>query len=96
MIVVFPNVQAIVDLVPAFKPGDPRPKGYMAFFEWAEVQHKAGLKQVQCGKCNRWNFPQELSGETVQVVIRKAKYHRRATLPVCLKCVKSGGANAAQ
>jgi len=32
-----------------FKPGDPRPAGYLAFHAWAEVQVKAGLKQERCG-----------------------------------------------
>ena len=26
-----------------FKPGDQAPAGYLAWHEWAEVQHKAGL-----------------------------------------------------
>jgi len=42
-----------------FKPGDPRPNGYVAFHEWAEVQIKAGIKQHQCPKCKLWHFPQE-------------------------------------
>ena len=42
-----------------FKPGDPRPDGYVAFFEWAEVQEKAGIKQTRCPKCHLWHFPQE-------------------------------------
>ena len=55
----------IIDVSGSFKPGDPRPSGYNAFTEWAEVQHKAGLKQVRCGMCSKWQFPQELSGKTV-------------------------------
>lgn len=39
--------------------GDPRPDGYLAFHEWAEVQHKGGLRQQQCSTCGLWFFPQE-------------------------------------
>ena len=31
---------------PDFQPGDQAPEGYLAWHEWAEVQHKAGLRQV--------------------------------------------------
>ena len=41
-----------------FKPGDVQPDGYMEFFDWAEVQHKAGLRQVRRA-CGLWHFPQE-------------------------------------
>ena len=36
-----------------YKPGDQAPEGYLAWHEWAEVQHKAGLRQKQCGQCGR-------------------------------------------
>ena len=31
---------------PIYKPGDPAPKGYLQWNEWAEVQWSAGLRQV--------------------------------------------------
>lgn len=37
------------------------PTGYNEWHEWAEIQHRAGLRQVQCGFCGLWKFPQELS-----------------------------------
>jgi hypothetical protein len=43
------------------KPGDQAPGGYLAWHEWAEVQHKAGLRQKQCGKCGLRFYPQQLS-----------------------------------
>lgn len=43
-----------------FKPGDPRPEGYIDWMAWAEAQHQAGIGQVQCRTCRLWNFPQEL------------------------------------
>ena len=47
-----------------YKPGDPEPDGYLAWHEWAAAQHKAGLRQRQCGRCGLWNYPQELSAGT--------------------------------
>jgi hypothetical protein len=43
-----------------YKPGDMPPTGYLDWHEWAEVQHKAGLKQKTCSMCSNWYFPQEL------------------------------------
>lgn len=51
----------IVCVQPAFKPGDPAPDGYLAWHEWAEVQHKAGLRQTKCSACLRWKYPQEMN-----------------------------------
>jgi hypothetical protein len=48
-----------LDGTPAYKPGDPRPEGYLNWMEWAKVQHGAGLKQTQCSRCGLWRFPQE-------------------------------------
>lgn len=48
-----------------YKPGDQPPEGYLAWHEWAEVQRKAGIKQVQCGECGKWSTPQELSGASI-------------------------------
>ena len=44
-----------------YKAGDPCPTGYIARQEWANAQHRAGLRQVRCGRCSRWKFPQQLS-----------------------------------
>jgi hypothetical protein len=44
---------------PNFKPGDPPPKGYSDWHEWAEVQHQAGLKQTRCRNCHRFFYPSE-------------------------------------
>lgn len=50
-----------IDFVPVFKAGDPPPtgNGYNEWHEWAEVQHKAGLRQKKCKVCQRFFFPQE-------------------------------------
>lgn len=61
-----------------FKKGDPRPIGYNASQEWASVQYNAGLRQVRCGKCGLFNFPQELS----DVVVK----HELGVSPVCNTC----------
>jgi len=33
---------------------------YLQWHEWAESLHKKGIKQVQCNKCKRWLFPEEI------------------------------------
>ena len=30
-----------------YKPGDQAPEGYLAWHEWAEVQHEAGLQRLR-------------------------------------------------
>lgn len=77
----------IIDVQPTFKPGDLPPEGYLAWHEWAEVQRKAGIKQVQCGRCGLWQTPQELSGK----IDRHTPKDRRGRpveieTPVCTKC----------
>lgn len=47
-----------------FRPGDPPPTGYVAWHEWARVQHRAGLRQRQCQVCGKWRFPQEKCCDT--------------------------------
>ena len=43
--------------VPTFEPGDQPPSGYLAWFEWARVQHQAGLRQKRCPMCTLWRYP---------------------------------------
>lgn len=69
-----------------YKPGDLPPDGYLAWHEWAEVQRKAGIKQVQCGKCGLWRTPQELSGQTMRWTAQSRKGPVEMTAPVCSKC----------
>lgn len=33
---------------------------YLQWHEWAESLDKKGIKQVQCDKCKRWLFPEEI------------------------------------
>ena len=75
---------------PTFKPGDLPPEGYLAWHEWAAVQHKAGLRQRECGKCGRWKYPQELSDEIVRIEGRTSR-GARVSLgePVCKACVEA-------
>jgi hypothetical protein len=51
-----------------YKPGDMPPTGYIARQEWADVQMKAGLKQVPCNHCGKWLFPQQVARETTRVL----------------------------
>ena len=73
-----------------YKPGDQAPEGYLAWHEWAEVQHKAGLRQKQCGRCGLWRYPQQLSAlvdRTEVTGLRKRQPFRRTLeTPVCNDC----------
>lgn len=70
-----------------YKPGDQAPEGYLAWHEWAEAQHKAGLRQKQCGRCGLWRYPQELSGDVIEWEARTARGKPvRQMAPMCLKC----------
>lgn len=53
------KAKAIIDIMPTFKVGDPPPTGYLAWHEWAKVQHRGGKRQVRCRRCQRWLFSQE-------------------------------------
>ena len=55
-----------------YKPGDQPPFGHCDWMEWAEVQHKAGLRQRQCVKCDKYRYPQEIA--------------RWGRSPVCKEC----------
>lgn len=61
---------AILLIADDYKPGDQPPSGYLAWHEWAEVQHKAGLRQKECCVCCRWKYPQELSDQIRQYTAR--------------------------
>lgn len=78
-------------IIPTSKAGDQAPDGYLQWHEWARVQHKAGLRQRQCGKCSLWRYPQELSGEEVRF---EAKTRRGNSVmvsePICNECHLSG------
>lgn len=74
---------------PDFKVGDRQPEdaGYLAWHEWAEVQHKGGLRQKECGRCGLWRYPQDMSDK---VEVREAKNSRGVPVlteaPICLMC----------
>ncbi len=61
---------AIITFGHDWKAGDQPPEGYLDWHEWAEVQHKAGLRQKTCGRCGKWKFPQELSGANESTRLR--------------------------
>lgn len=70
-----------------YKAGDPAPTGYLDWHEWAEVQHKAGLKQKACGRCGKWCYPQQISNR-VDVYTAQSKKRGLVTVetPVCIAC----------
>ena len=70
-----------------FKPGDQAPSGYLDWHEWADVQHKAGLRQKECGRCGKWKYPKEVSDKTDQhTATHKKKGPVKLETAVCLKC----------
>jgi len=73
-------------VMPDFKPGDPKPEGYLQWHEWAEVQQKAGLRQKECGRCGRWKYPQELSARTIKTTGISKHGFVDIESPVCLAC----------
>lgn len=72
-----------------YKPGDQAPDGYLAWHEWAEVQHKAGLRQKECGRCSKWCYPQQLSAATDKCVMQSRKGPVTVETAVCLSCATS-------
>ena len=79
---------AIVCVQPDFKPGDQEPEGYLAWHEWAEVQHKAGLRQKECGRCGKWKYPQQLSGTIDRCEMQSRNGPVTLSTPVCNECSK--------
>ena len=55
----FPQTVCLL-IMPEFKHGDPPPKGYLQWHEWARVQYAHGSRQRQCASCDLWKFPPEL------------------------------------
>lgn len=55
-----------ITVMPEYKPGDLPPEGYLQWHEWADVQRKAGIKQIQCPSCSKWLTSQELSTHEVR------------------------------
>jgi hypothetical protein len=81
---------AILTEQSGWKKGDQPPASkhdYLGWHAWAEVQHKAGLRQTECGKCGRWQFPQELSGKTTTAeATRRNGQKVKIVAPVCNAC----------
>ena len=71
-----------------YKPGDQAPEGYLAWHEWADTQHKAGLRQKECGRCGKWFYPQELSAVVDECVMHSRKGLVTVETPVCNGCVE--------
>lgn len=91
-----PDIQipgAILTVGDDYKPGDMPPSDYLGWHEWADIQHKAGLRQVPCGRCGKWRFPQELSDTTLTWTAKdKRGKSVTVTTPVCKLCdSKQGG-----
>lgn len=82
---------AILCVQPEFKPGDQAPEGYLAWHEWAEVQHKAGLRQKECGRCGTWKYPQEMSDKVDRFEAKSRKGPVTLVTLVCNDCAENEG-----
>jgi hypothetical protein len=80
------NLICILD-AGTYKPGDPMPELYNQWCEWAEVQRKAGLRQVRCAYCCKYKWPHELAGRIVQTPVFDRRGNRLVLKSrVCLGC----------
>jgi hypothetical protein len=52
-----------IDAEGDFLPCGPRPDGYLAAHAWAQVQLRAGRKEVRCMSCSLWHFDFEMDDE---------------------------------
>lgn len=73
-------------VMPSYKAGSQAPTGYLQWHAWAEVQHKAGLRQKQCGRCGLWRFPQQLSAATDKATLQSRKGPVTVETPICNDC----------
>jgi hypothetical protein len=74
-------------ITPDYKPGDLPPDGYLQWHAWAEVQRKAGIKQVQCPTCSLWKTPQELSTREIAWTLEnRTGQSLKQTAFQCAKC----------
>ena len=71
---------------PDFKPGAHAPEGYLAWPERGDKQHKAGLRQKECGRCGMWKYPQELSATQDAFEAKSSKGLVNFKTPVCHTC----------
>lgn len=53
-----------------------------------EVQHKAGLRQKECGRCGLWKYPQELSDLVDRHEAQSRKGPVTIETAVCNNCAK--------
>lgn len=72
-----------------YKPGDQAPSGYLAWHEWADVQHKAGLRQRQCCACGKWAYPQQIASDREFIYKTSRGKELRRLEPVCNACAKA-------
>jgi hypothetical protein len=80
---------AILTHQDVWKPGDQPPEDhdYLGWREWDKVQHKAGLRQQQCGKCGLWKYPQELSAEYQRwTATTRGGSKYKVVEPLCVGC----------
>ena len=78
-----------ISITDDYKAGDLPPENgsYLEWSAWADAQHKAGIKQVECGKCGKWKTPQELDTEKLKsTVFDKNMEEIEIEEPHCIDC----------
>lgn len=82
-------------VMPTYNPGDLPPEGYLQWHEWAEVQRKAKIKQVECPTCAKWRTPQELSTLVIKWTVqnRLGQTFERSAFR-CAECFERDAENA--
>lgn len=75
-----------LNIVGSYKPGDQPPIGYTDWHEWANVQHKAGLRQSRCDQCRLCKFPQERHHQTETLVTNEHGLEVMLEGFICNKC----------
>jgi polyferredoxin len=79
-----------------FKPGDQAPEGYLDWHEWAETQHKSGLRQKECGRCGKWKYPQQMISRVDICEMQSHKGHVTLKTFVCNNCNAAPDQNDAE
>jgi hypothetical protein len=84
-----------INATPDYKPGDLPPEGYLQWHAWADVQLKAGIKQVECPTCAKWQTPQELSTHEITSMVKDRRGREFAQSAFqCAKCFEKAATKA--
>lgn len=70
-----------------YEVGSMPPDGYLEWQEWAETQHKAGLRQKCCMSCGKWQYPQEIGNADYSYTAKNSRGEDvKISGVLCVKC----------